>query len=138
MAKHLAEVDILGSSFTIRSDESAEHMAQLIEHFSSRVAEARRVMPQADSLRVAIVSGLNVTDELFKARKEAADTGRDSRAAAQIATRLIGVIDQTLSQREGTEEPAQGAPAPAEADAASPSAGSPAAAQTENPGATAG
>lgn len=96
MAKHLAEVDILGSSFTIKSDESTEHLAQLIEHFSSRVAEARRAMPQADSLRVAIVSGLNITDELFKARQSAVDTQRDSNAAAQIATRLIGMIDQTL------------------------------------------
>ena len=96
MAKHLAEVDILGSSFTIKSDESTEHLSQLIEHFSSRVAEARRAMPQADSLRVAIVSGLNITDELFKAQRAASDTQRDSHAAAQIATRLIGMIDQTL------------------------------------------
>lgn len=110
MAKHLAEVDILGSSFTIKSDESTEHLAQLIEHFSSRVAEARRAMPQADSLRVAIVSGLNVTDELFKALRSAEDTQRDSHAAAQIATRLIGMIDQTLVDGE---QPGSGfAPAP--------------------------
>lgn len=96
MAKHLAHVDILGSSFTIRSDESTEHLAELIEHFSSRVAEARRAMPQADSLRVAIVSGLNITDELFKARKENAETVRDAHAAGEIASRLIGMIDQTL------------------------------------------
>ena len=110
MAKHLAEVDILGSSFTIKSEESTEHLAQLIEHFSSRVAEARRAMPQADSLRVAIVSGLNVTDELFKALQASEDTQRDSRAAAQIATRLIGMIDQTLVDGE---QPGRGAPAPA-------------------------
>ncbi len=96
MAKHLAHVDILGSSFTIKSDESTEHLAELIEHFSSRVAEARRAMPQADSLRVAIVSGLNITDELFKARKENAETVRDAHAAGEIASRLIGMIDQTL------------------------------------------
>lgn len=96
MAKHLAEVDILGSSFTIKSDESPEHLAQLIDHLSSRVAEVKRAMPQADSLRVAIVCGLNITDELFKARQEASGTLRDSAAAAQIATRLIGMIDQTL------------------------------------------
>lgn len=96
MAKHLAQVDILGSSFTIKSDESTEHLTELIEHFSSRVAEARRAMPQADSLRVAIVSGLNITDELFKARKENAETVRDAHAAGEIANRLIGMIDQTL------------------------------------------
>lgn len=125
MAKHLAHVDILGSSFTIRSDESTEHLAELIEHFSSRVAEARRAMPQADSLRVAIVSGLNITDELFKARKENAETVRDAHAAGEIASRLIGMIDQTLvtdgggaggggsgsggSEGEETEPPAENA-----------------------------
>ena len=109
MAKHLAEVDILGSSFTIKSDESTEHLSQLIEHFSSRVAEARRAMPQADSLRVAIVSGLNITDELFKAQRDASDTQRDSHAAAQIATRLIGMIDQTLIDGD---VPGHGATAP--------------------------
>lgn len=112
MTKHLAEVDILGSSFTIRSDESAEHMAQLIEHFSSCVDEAKQAMPQADSLRVAILSGLNITDELFKARKEATDTSRGSRAAAQIATHLIGVIDQTLSQVEEKQVANKDDPAP--------------------------
>ena len=99
MAKHLAQVDILGSSFTIKSDESTEHLAEIIEHFSSRIAEARRAMPQADSLRVAIVSGLNITDELFKARKENAETVRDAHAAGEIASRLIGMIDQTLVAR---------------------------------------
>ena len=114
MAKHLAQVDILGSSFTIKSDESTEHLAEIIEHFSSRIAEARRAMPQADSLRVAIVSGLNITDELFKARKENAETVRDAHAAGEIASRLIGMIDQTLVARGGggsdsgeTEPPAQ-------------------------------
>ena len=101
MAKHLAQVDILGSSFTIKSDESTEHLAEIIEHFSSRIAEARRAMPQADSLRVAIVSGLNITDELFKARKENAETVRDAHAAGEIASRLIGMIDQTLVARGG-------------------------------------
>lgn len=99
MAKHLAQVDILGSSFTIKSDESTEHLAEIIEHFSSRIAEARRAMPQADSLRVAIVSGLNIADELFKARKENAETVRDAHAAGEIASRLIGMIDQTLVAR---------------------------------------
>ena len=121
MAKHLAEVDILGSSFTIKSDESTEHLSQLIEHFSSRVAEARRAMPQADSLRVAIVSGLNITDELFKARQAATDTQRDSRAAAQIATRLIGMIDQTLIDGEVSAHVAPAAHDP-QNDTASPTA----------------
>ncbi len=111
MAKHLAQVDILGSSFTIKSDESTEHLAELIEHFSSRVAEARRAMPQADSLRVAIVSGLNITDELFRARKENAETVRDAHAAGEIASRLIGMIDQTLVAGDAvggkTEPPAE-------------------------------
>ena len=137
MAKHLAEVDILGSSFKIRSSESPEHMAQLIEHFSSRVAEARRAMPQADSLRVAIVSGLNITDELFKACKEAAESGRDSYTVAQIATRLIDVIDQTLSQEDDAEGPSLDG-RKAATDAASSTAGSPTGVHTENPGATAG
>ncbi|MDE0222977.1 MAG: cell division protein ZapA [Spirochaetaceae bacterium] len=136
MAKHLAEVDILGSSFTIKSDESTEYLSQLIEHFSSRVAEARRAMPQADSLRVAIVSGLNITDELFKAQREASDTQRDSHAAAQIATRLIGMIDQTLIDGD---VPGRGAAAPELSPAPDP-AGPPTAAgdpQNENPPPTA-
>jgi cell division protein ZapA len=136
VAKHLAEVDILGSSFTIKSDESTEHLSQLIEHFSSRVAEARRAMPQADSLRVAIVSGLNITDELFKAQREASGTQRDSHAAAQIATRLIGMIDQTLIDGD---VPGHGATAPERSPAPDP-AGRPTAAgdpQNERPPPTA-
>ena len=100
MAKHLAEIEILGSSFTVQSEESTEHLAKIIDHFSSRVAEARRAMPQAGLLRVAIVSGLNITDELFKALQAASDNLRDSDASAQIASRLIGMIDQTLVDGE--------------------------------------
>ena len=55
-------------------------------------------------------AGLNVTDELFKALQSAEDTQRDSRAAAQITTRLIGMIDQTLVDGQ---QPGSGAPAPA-------------------------
>ena len=96
MAQHLAEVEILGSSFTVKSEESTDHLAKVIEHFSNRVAEARRAMPQADLLRVAIVSGLNITDELFKALQATSKTLHDSEKYSQIAQRLIGMIDETL------------------------------------------
>ena len=96
MAQHLAEVEILGSSFTVKSEESTDHLAKVIEHFSNRVAEARRAMPQADLLRVAIVSGLNITDELFKALQATSETLHDSEKYSQIAQRLIGMIDETL------------------------------------------
>ena len=96
MAQHLAEVEILGSSFTVKSEESTEHLAKVIEHFSSRVAEARDAMPQAELIRVAIVSGLNITDELFKALQATSETLYDSEKASQITERLIGMIDQTL------------------------------------------
>ena len=103
MDKHLAKVDILGSSFTISSGESLEHMEQLIEHFSSCVSQARRAMPQADSLRIAILSGLNITDELFKTRDEVIKTGRNSKNTSETLNRLIEIMDQTLEQRSANE-----------------------------------
>ena len=105
MSKHLAEVDILGSSFTIRSDESPEHMEQLIEHFSSCVSQSRRAMPQADSLRIAILSGLNITDELFKTRSEIIATGQNSKDTSAILSRLIAVIDRTIEKGAADEAP---------------------------------
>ena len=107
MAQHLAEVEILGSSFTVKSEESTDHLAKVIEHFSNRVAEARRAMPQADLLRVAIVSGLNITDELFKALQATSETLNDSEKISQISQRLIGMIDETLV---GDWEPSSNVP----------------------------
>ena len=62
-------------------------------------------MPQADALRIAILSGLNITDELFKSRSEIIATGQNSKDTSEILSRLIAVMDRTLEKESADEVP---------------------------------
>ena len=94
MGKSRVKVDLLGTSFQIQADEDAAYLAEIVAYLSGKVSEVRREVPVADPVKVALLVGLNLTDELFKAR-----AGReipDDPEIGQIATRIIERIDRTL------------------------------------------
>ncbi len=68
MEKRQLRVDVLGASFTIQSDESAEHLERVSAYLREKVAEVKARYAFATPLTLALLAALNIADELVKER----------------------------------------------------------------------
>jgi cell division protein ZapA len=94
-------VEIQGQRYPVRSDLDAAYVADLAAYVDSKMRLASRESTAADSLRIAVIAALNIADECFRARDEAA--GSQS-ALADRAAELERILDAVLA---GTPEPAE-------------------------------
>jgi cell division protein ZapA (FtsZ GTPase activity inhibitor) len=113
MEKRQLRIDILGASFTIQSDESAEHLQRVSACLREKVEEVKARYSFATPLTLALLAALNLADELVKER-----SGRTARATAtpaapreleEIAAGLIEQIDGALAPH-GTDDGDGGTP----------------------------
>jgi cell division protein ZapA (FtsZ GTPase activity inhibitor) len=107
MAEHLTRIELLGTSFTIRSREDAAYLDDVIAYVRKRVDETASKIAITDPLKVSIVVALNVVDELFKERVANGAAAEDARHAGEITTRLIAQIDRALDPEPPGQEPAR-------------------------------
>ncbi|MBN2444056.1 MAG: cell division protein ZapA [Spirochaetales bacterium] len=102
MEKNYLTVNILGVSLTLKSDESPEYLMQITRFFQNKIDEAQKHMVNADPLKILIKAGLNISDELFKAR--ALRTPRitaevNPKDLEEFTERMINKIDQSLTDQ---------------------------------------
>lgn len=78
-------IEILGQSFSIKTDDSPEYIQSLVEELKQRYARISARMNVADPLRVAILAGLFLLDDVKKMqhRSSPAKNGQTTSAPAQ-------------------------------------------------------
>ncbi|AFG36904.1 cell division protein ZapA [Spirochaeta africana] len=89
------QVDLLGTTFSIHTDEDPDYVRDLLRYVEEKVHETHRSVQTQDPLKVAIISSLMIADELFQLRRGEAPGGDDHRISA-ITQELIQQIDQRL------------------------------------------
>ena len=63
------KVEILGESYSIRSDASAEHTRAVAEHLDKAIRQILSGGAVIEANRAAILAALQITSELFQARE---------------------------------------------------------------------
>ena len=111
----LTRIELLGTSFTIRSQEDEAYFKDVVAYFRKRVEEAAGKNAIVDPLKVSILVALNVVDELFKERIASGAAAEDARQAGEVTTRMISRIDRALHQAARGPSPAAAPPSPAAA-----------------------
>ncbi len=114
-------IDLLGTSFTIQTDEDPAYLRNLVGYYRDKLTEVRQSVNTTDDLKVAILGALTVVDELFKERHRHGESGKpqsadeqapssDSAAESQVpsygdlselADRLIKRLDAALEETDG-------------------------------------
>ena len=110
-------IDLLGTSFTIQSDEDPAYIRNLVGYYRDKLTEVSQSVSTSDELKIAILGALTVVDELFKERHRTESsgdsqaeqfstsgerrTGSEAQEAAsqdlsQLADRLIKRLDAAL------------------------------------------
>ena len=90
-------VEIQGQRYPIKTSLDPTYVHRLAAHVESRLQKAATSAPSADTVGLAILTALNITDEYFRARDERAV---ESGTLAERAAALERMLDQALQLAE--------------------------------------
>lgn len=87
-------VEIQGQQYPIKTSLDASYVQRLAAHVDSRLRKAALAAPSADTVGLAILTALNITDEYFRVRdQQAAAEG----SLAERTAALERIVDQALA-----------------------------------------
>ena len=90
MTEGRADVEILGQRLSVRGRGTPEYILGLADHLSERVATVREQARVFDPLRLSLLAGLHVVDELYRCRQAEAELVA---RVDSLAERLGAVLD---------------------------------------------
>ena len=99
MEKNSLEVNILGSSFTVQSSGDPEYLQRVAVYLKNKVQEIQQKYADnatQDPIKISLLAGLNLVDELFRCQGLGAQSGTDNGEIERITERLIDTIDRSL------------------------------------------
>ncbi len=90
-----ARVDILGENYTIRGDAQTEYISQVGNIVGKRMQELRQVSPHLNPKRLAVLTAINLADELIRLQNDK-NTIDTEHTTARRTSELISLIDEGL------------------------------------------
>lgn len=94
MEQRATTVTIHGQEYTIRADRDPEYVRTIAQFVDERMREVASNAGQVTSLRVAILTALNIADELFQER----ESGRANavHSLEERARRLVATLEEVV------------------------------------------
>jgi cell division protein ZapA len=86
-------VEIHGQRYPIRSSLDQDYVLRLAAYVDQKMGAAVETTPTSDSLRLAVLTALNIADELFRMRE--ATQAKDTQIAER-ANELEQLLDRVL------------------------------------------
>ena len=108
--KNSVRVTIVGEEYTIRSDATPAHTRAVAEHVDRAIRHVMNTATVVETHKAAILAALQITDELFRARRVRGAGGLHARPerrgapvapAGQAAGRQWGAADRALTAIRG-------------------------------------
>ena len=97
-----ATVEIFGQKLGLRADGDAARLQEIARFVDSRMREVADRSSSVDTVKIAVLTALNIADELFQERETDQDV-RQKRLEKQ-AERLVERLDQAMKPDETSAE----------------------------------
>ncbi len=91
-------VEIFGRRYELRASESSEHLQELASFVDRRMRELAEVSPHVDTAKLAVLTALNIADELF--REQTTEPGTRTERIRHKVEGLIARLDDVLEPSE--------------------------------------
>lgn len=94
------QIDLLGTSFSIATDEEPEYVEKLLRFLEHKIADTGKNVRTDDPLKISIITALMVADELFqlqaqlKAEPAHSDNSKNSEQQSDIQQITLDLIRQ--------------------------------------------
>lgn len=98
MTKGTLQIDSLGTSFSIQSEEKSEYLEVLYEYFKKTIKQIEQNTGITDPIKIAILANIQIIDELYKEKIKTRDQNKqiDLAEAEQLALNMIYSIDKVI------------------------------------------
>lgn len=94
-SKNRVRVNIYGEEYTVRSDGDMDYIVRVADYIDKKMRFIAEKMPNKSPTRVAVLTALNVADELFREREEGEN---DLSAVEKRASDIISMLDDKLPE----------------------------------------
>lgn len=102
MATVRATVEIFGQRLGLRADGDASRLHELATFVDQRMREVADRTTSADTVKIAVLTALNIADELFQEREM--DQDARHRQLAQQAERLVMKLEEAMIPGETRDQ----------------------------------
>ncbi|MDR2211022.1 MAG: cell division protein ZapA [Spirochaetaceae bacterium] len=96
MEKSDLRIDLLGTSLSIAADEDRSYLESLLNRYRIVIENTRKSTGLQDPLKLAILTGFLLCDEIEKIKKQDARGEREGREVEQLTLDLIARIDEAI------------------------------------------
>jgi cell division protein ZapA (FtsZ GTPase activity inhibitor) len=100
MTEGRADVEILGQRLSVRGRGTPEYIHQLADYLNGRIQTVREQARVFDPLRLSLLAGLHVVDELHRCRETEAQRATDAQLLDRV-DRLTERLGAVLDGRSG-------------------------------------
>lgn len=84
-------IELFGTAFNIQTDEDPAYLREIVRYYEDKSREISASVATPDALKISILTGLLLVDEVMKARRNQVDDEAEGRL-----DRLIATIDDVL------------------------------------------
>jgi cell division protein ZapA (FtsZ GTPase activity inhibitor) len=101
MSEGRADVEILGQRLSVRGRGTPEYIHELAAYLNGRIQSVRDQARVFDPLRLSLLAGLHVVDELHRCRAIEVERASDAQLVARVE-RLTEQLGAVLRKGAGT------------------------------------
>jgi cell division protein ZapA (FtsZ GTPase activity inhibitor) len=96
MEKSDLRIDLLGTSLSIAADEDPAYLESLLNRYRIVIENTKKSTGLQDPLKLALLTGYLLCDEIEKMKKQDARGEREGREVEQLTMDLIARIDEVI------------------------------------------
>jgi cell division protein ZapA len=89
----VAKVEIFGEKYTLRADAELEHIQRVAQYVDGKFSEVAKSSPTLSTSKMAILTSLNIADELIRLEEE---KERSERSVLSKVGELISLLEQEM------------------------------------------
>lgn len=94
-AEKTVRVDIYDQSYSVSAGENEEYVKELAAYVDSKMREIAEATRMVDSLKVAVLAALNITDELLTLRRQQREIEEPLRRRVE---KCVSMVERALEQ----------------------------------------
>ena len=86
------QVEIYGQQYSIKAGANSEYIKTISHYVDSKMREISSSTPTIDSLKIAVLAALNITDEFFQLKMKTQDADREIEQRTERLKQLLDSI----------------------------------------------
>lgn len=86
------QVEIFGQPYQIRAGADPDYIKNVARHVDLKMREIASGIPTVDSLKIAVLAALNITDEYFQLIRSKQDVDREFEARTERLQKLLDIV----------------------------------------------